>query len=138
MTIESVRLAGSLGAEVRGADLAEIDDEGFAQIHRAFLDHHVLVFRDQKLSPEQQIAFGERWGELHIHPIVPSLKGYPPILPIVNRGKENTITELWHSDVTFERTPPLASLLYAREVRRPAATPSSPISTWPTTDSPRG
>jgi taurine dioxygenase len=113
MSLDLERLSGPVGAAIRGIDLAGVDDGDFAEIHRAFLDHHVLVFRDQKLTPEQQIAFGARFGPLHVHPIVPHLPGYPPILPIVNRGKRRTITEVWHSDVSFEERPPMASLLYA-------------------------
>jgi len=112
-------LGGTFGAEVLGLDLAEIADATFGGIHDAFVAPAVLVFRDQKLTPEQQIAFAERFGELHIHPIVPHLEGHPPILPIANRGKKYTITEHWHSDVTFEPRPPMASLLYAKKV--PAA-----------------
>jgi taurine dioxygenase len=116
MHVDLVRLSGSLGAEVRGVDVADVGETLFDAIRSAFLEHHVLVFRDQKLSPEQQISFGERWGALHVHPIVPHLPGYPPILCIANLGKQRTITEVWHSDVTFEETPPMASLLYAVEV----------------------
>ena len=119
MSLDLARLSGSLGAEVRGVDVTDLDAAGFGAIRAAFLEHHVLVFRDQKLSPEQQVGFGRRWGELHVHPIVPHLPGHPPILPITNRGKRRTITEVWHSDVTFEARPPMASLLYAVEV--PAA-----------------
>jgi taurine dioxygenase len=114
--MDLVRLSGSLGAEVRGVDLTDLGVGGFGELRRAFLDHHVLVFRDQKLSPEQQIEFGERWGSLQIHPIVPHLEGYPPILRITNLGKARTITEHWHSDVTFAERPPMGSLLYALEV----------------------
>jgi taurine dioxygenase len=116
MALDCIRLSGTLGAEVRGVDLGAVDAELFDRIHSAFLEHHVLVFRDQKLTPEQQIAFGELWGELHVHPIVPHLDGYPPILPIRNFGKKRTITEIWHSDVSFEDRPPMASLLYALEL----------------------
>jgi len=114
--LAKTRLSGALGAEVRGLDLAHLSDEQFAAIRAAFLEHHVLVFREQRLTPEQQIAFGQRFGELHVHPIVPHLDGYPPILAIPNLGKKRTITEIWHSDVTFEEKPPLASILYAVEV----------------------
>jgi taurine dioxygenase len=116
LSIDCSRLSGSLGAEVRGVDLVSLDASLFQQIQRAFLEHHVLLFRDQKLTPEQQIAFGERWGELLVHPIVPHLEGFPPILAIANFGKQRTITEVWHSDVTFQDAPPMASLLYALEL----------------------
>lgn len=119
LPFELRRLGGTFGAEVVGLDLAEVDETTPAALHDAFVEHAVLVFRGQKLAPEQQIAFGERFGELHVHPIVPHLEGYPPILPIVNLGKKYTITETWHSDVTFEPRPPMASMLYAKTV--PAA-----------------
>lgn len=110
------RLSGALGAELTGLDLKQLDDVGFKAIHAAFLEHHVLVIRGQELRPEDQIAFGERFGDLHVHPIVPSLPGYPPILPITNAGKQRTVTEIWHSDVSFEERPPMASMLYAVEL----------------------
>lgn len=116
MSLDLKRLTGPVGAEIRGVDLADVSAGLFEAVHRAFLEHHVLVFRDQKLTSEQQIAFGQRFGTLHVHPIVPHLEGYPPILPIVNLGKRRTITEVWHSDVTFEERPPMASLLYAIEL----------------------
>ena len=62
MTIDAEPLSGSLGAEIRGIDLANLDDTDFKEVQTAFPDHFVLVFRDQKLTPEQQIAFGRRWG----------------------------------------------------------------------------
>jgi len=116
MALECVPLSGSLGAEVRGVDVTELSDSRFAELHAAFLEHHVLVFRDQKLTPGQQVDFAERWGPLLIHPIFPHLDGYPPIIHIQNRGKKRTLTEVWHSDVTFDAKPPLGSMLYALEV----------------------
>ncbi len=111
----SVRpLTGSLAAEVRGVDLANLEGDEFAAIREAFLAHHVLAFRDQKLTPDEQIALGRRFGELHVHPIVPHIEGHPEIIAIVNLGKKRTVTETWHSDVSFERTPPKASALYAK------------------------
>lgn len=116
MAIEVKRIAGSLGAEVHGVDLAQLDDGVFAKVHAAFLEHHVLAFRDQKLTPDQQVAFGARFGPLYVHPIVPHIEGHPEVIQIANLGKKRTITEVWHSDVTFAERPPMASALYALEV----------------------
>ena len=113
MTIDPNPLSGSLGAEIRGIDLATLEQADFNGVQAAFLEHHVLVFRDQKLTPKQQIAFGRRWGELYVHPIVPHLEGYPEIIPITNYGKKRAITEIWHSDVSFSEKPPRSSGLYA-------------------------
>ncbi|MBC8292161.1 MAG: TauD/TfdA family dioxygenase [Proteobacteria bacterium] len=101
---------------IAGVDLSSVDDETFAQIHSAFLEHHVLVFRGHDPAPKQLIAYGERFGTLQVHPIVPSIKGYPPVICIPNLGKKHTLTEIWHSDVYFAPTPPLGSILYALEV----------------------
>ena len=76
-------LTGALGAEITGVNLAEpLDDETLAEIHHALLDNLVIFFRDQHISPEQQIAFAGRFGELHIHPYIPNLEGYPEILQL--------------------------------------------------------
>jgi taurine dioxygenase len=116
MAIVSKPLSGSLGAEISGIDLAHIDDNDYKAVHAAFLEAHVLVFRDQKLTPDEQIAFGRRWGALFVHPIVPHLEGYPELIPITNQGKKRTITEIWHSDVSFSEKPPRSSGLYAIEL----------------------
>lgn len=116
MTIDPKPLSGSLGAEIRGIDLADLDDADFKAVHAAFLEFHVLVFRDQELTPDQQIAFGRRWGPLFVHPIVPHLEGYPELIPITNRGKKKSITEIWHSDVSFSEEPPRSSGLLAIEL----------------------
>ncbi|MCF5559264.1 TauD/TfdA dioxygenase family protein, partial [Pseudomonas syringae] len=61
-------LPGSVGSEIIGLDLSlPVNDEDFARIHRAHLDHHVVVFRDQRITPQQQIAFSRRFGVLQIH-----------------------------------------------------------------------
>jgi taurine dioxygenase len=113
MNVEASPLSGSLGAEIRGIDVTSLGDREFDAVRQAFLDHHVLVLREQKLTPGEQIEFGRRWGELFVHPIVPHLEGYPEILAINNFGKKRTITEVWHSDVSFSEKPPRASGLYA-------------------------
>lgn len=116
--VEVVPLAGTIGAEIRGVDLRDFDDRTFKLIRQAFLDHHVLVFRDQHLTPDQHVAFGKRWGSLHIHPLSPQVENYPTIIVLTNIGKEKVITEVWHSDVTPDVRPPLGSILYARQIPR--------------------
>jgi taurine dioxygenase len=116
MSIQIRRLSGSLGAEVHGVDLANLESPEFERIRAAFLEHHVLAFRDQKLTPAEQIAFGQRWGELYVHPIIPSLAGHPEIVEIANYGKKRSLTEVWHTDVSFDPTPPMASGLLAVEL----------------------
>jgi len=116
VTLSWTRIAGTLGARVEGVDVTALEDDAFGDIQRLFLDHHVLVFPGQRLTPAQQVHFGERWGELLVHPIIPHVEGYPPIVAIENLGKGRTLTEFWHSDVTFEAKPPSISMLYARDI----------------------
>ncbi len=114
-------LAGALGAEIAGVDLTEdLDDETLREIHQAFLDHLVIFFRDQALTPEQQIAFGERFGTLHIHPFIPNLDNYPQIIRL--ESKESGPAQMayqsntWHTDLTYEAKPPMASILHGLEI----------------------
>jgi taurine dioxygenase len=113
-------LAGALGAEIFGVDLAApLGNQTFAEIHRAFIDHQVIFFRDQKLTPEQHKAFSAKFGKLEITRYVRSIEGHPEIIPVIKEaedvGKFN-FGGTWHSDMTFLAEPPLGSLLYAREV----------------------
>lgn len=108
------RLTGSVGAEIQGVDLNDLDRQGFEQIKAALLEHGVLIFRDQSLTPESHKAFGLRFGPLHTHPAAQGVEGHPEILLLRNFGKERTITEVWHSDVTCEKRPPSVSILCAR------------------------
>lgn len=111
-------VAGTLGAEVGGVDLGgELDDTTVADIRRAFLEHHVLFFRGQQLSPEAQLAFGRRFGELDTHPFVAAMDGYPELLEIVTEPDDRfNFGGGWHTDVTFLEEPDLGSMLYALEV----------------------
>lgn len=110
--------AGALGAEISGADLAELDDATFAEIHAAWLEHEVVFFRDQDLSPEQHKAFGRRFGELQVHPFLHSRKdeGHPEIVVLESNEERPVVAAGWHSDVTFAEEPPMASILRGVEV----------------------
>jgi taurine dioxygenase len=118
------RFDAPVGAEVIGLDLTKpIGEADFARIHRAHLDHHVLVFRDQRITPEQHIAFSRRFGPLQIHVLHQfQLAGHPEIL-IVSNIKENgepiglgDAGAYWHSDLSYAEKPSLGSLLHAQEL----------------------
>lgn len=116
--------SGAVGAEIIGLDLAlPVNDEDFARIHRAHLEHHVVVFRDQRITPEQQIAFSRRFGVLQIHVLKQFLlTGHPEIL-IVSNVIENgqaiglgDAGKFWHSDLSYKELPSLGSMLHAQEL----------------------
>ncbi|MCG8546084.1 MAG: TauD/TfdA family dioxygenase [Alphaproteobacteria bacterium] len=111
-------IAGACGAEVAGADLSQpMDDETFADIEQAFLDHQVIFFRDQALTPEQHKDFGRRFGTLNVHPRYEPLEGHPEIFPIRKDPEDERIVgESWHQDLTHLAEPPMGSILYALEV----------------------
>ena len=106
-------ISGHLGAEIEGVDLAKLDDETFAAVHRVFLDHAVIVFRDQQLTYEDQISFGRRFGELDVHPIAIGMEEHPEIIRVLKpAGERASFGTSWHSDNTFFEKPSMASILY--------------------------
>ena len=110
--------AGAMGAEIHGVDLAkDLDDDLFADIHQALLDHGAIFFRDQDITPEQQLDFGRRWGIVHVHPHMDSLTGYPGVIEIVKK-EDDTVAfgGGWHTDQMFTATPARVTMLYAKEV----------------------
>ena len=113
LTLAVTPLAGLIGAEV-DVDLRTLDDAAFDAVHRAFLDHLVLVFPNQELAPDDQLAFARRFGDLYLYPHGPGIESHEFVLPInlpsgIRRGR-------WHSDATFDETPPAISILSAREL----------------------
>lgn len=112
------KYAGSLGAEIEGVDLAtNFSDDVMAKIRSALLGHLVLFFPDQHLTPEQQIAFGRRWGELYIHPLVKGMDEYPAMLELKKtpENKKNAGGH-WHSDQMYSDQPAMATMLYAKVI----------------------
>ena len=109
-------VTGTIGATVRGIDLgATLDDATISALRGALVRYGVLFFRDQQLSRDQHVAFGRRFGELHVHPFVPNLgPDHPEIIELTTSGMTRFLD--WHSDATFEELPPLGSILYAHEV----------------------
>jgi taurine dioxygenase len=111
-------VTGALGAEIRGIDLSQhLSDEVVADVHAALMDHLVLFFRDQTMTPEQHKAFGRRFGELHIHPITVPMTGHPEIIEVIKEADETgNWGDEWHTDLTALPEPPMGSILYAKEV----------------------
>lgn len=107
-------MSGNLGAEIEGVDLSQpLADPLFEQVHRAFLDHGVIVFRDQTLDCEQQIALGRRFGKLDVHPIAVGMEAHPEIIKVLKpAGERASFGTSWHSDNTFFESPSMASILY--------------------------
>jgi taurine dioxygenase len=106
-------LSGNLGAEIEGVDLAKLDDETFAAIHQALLDHSMIFFRNQQLQHADQIAFGRRLGELDVHPIAVGMEKHPEIIRVLKpAGEAASFGTSWHSDNTFFEKPSMASILY--------------------------
>jgi taurine dioxygenase len=119
VSIQVDKLTPHAGAEVRGVDLAQpLDERTFKEIHDALIDNGVIFFRDQRLTPDQQKAFGRLFGELHMHPAAPSLlEGHPEILVIhADETSKHVAGENWHSDVSCDREPPMGSILYMHEL----------------------
>lgn len=117
-------LNAPLGAEVLGLDLSRpIGTADLARVHRAHLDHHVLVFRDTDITPAQQVDFSRRFGELQIHVLRQfQLAGHPEVL-VISNIRENgepiglgDAGHLWHSDLSYKATPSLGSMLHAQEL----------------------
>lgn len=109
-------ISGGLGADIKGVDLAKLDDATFAQIHQAFLDHQVVFFRDQDITPEQQITLARRFGDIHYHPFMSGMDEHPEILEIVKQpGETYTFGAAWHTDQMFNPSPAKATMLYAKE-----------------------
>jgi taurine dioxygenase len=118
-------MTGTIGAEVGGVDLARLLDQVTVDaIRAALVEHKLLVFRDQSLTPDQLVAFGRAFGELTpAHPVMPSLDGYPEVLEVDAtrsrndpRYRDEYENDTWHTDVTFMARPPLGSVLQAKVV----------------------
>ena len=116
--IEVRPLAGALGAEVFGVDMAgDLDDEVVREVRQAFLDHLVIFLRDQSVTPQQQVAFARRFGDPMEYPNLPGLPEQPLITPVVKLEHEfNNFGGVWHSDTTYLPEPPMGSMLLALEV----------------------
>jgi taurine dioxygenase len=111
-------IAGALGAEISGVDLSvDLDDATVAALRGAWLEHLVLFFRDQDLSPARFLALARRFGEVVEYPFVRGLDEFPEVIPVLKLAHEHVnFGGVWHSDTAYLDVPPMASMLVAREV----------------------
>ena len=119
MTLEVRKVTPNCGAEIEGVDLSQpLDDATIREIEKALVEHTVVFFHDQRLTPEQHKALGRRFGELHIHPAYPNLlDGHPEIMVIyADETSKRVAGENWHSDVSCDPEPPLGTILHMHEV----------------------
>lgn len=115
MSIEVARVARALGAVVSGVDLSqELSQAELARLSELLVEHQVLFFRNQPVTPQAQARFAARFGTLHVHPIYPVLPDLPEIMLIDTHPGFLPDNDNWHTDVTFSQTPPLAGILAAK------------------------
>ncbi len=110
-------LTPTIGATVFNVDLADLDDETVAEIHHAWMQHLVLFFRDQRLTPAEHLAFGARFGELHTHPAA-DFAGENPALMAIHTDKDSKRNNGggWHTDVSADAEPPLGTLVHLHQL----------------------
>ncbi len=111
------RLSPVVGAEISGVDLAQISDDMLEDIRGALFENGVIFFRDQSLTPDQHIAFAERWGEIDVNRFFEAVDGYPKIAEVRKDPHQTTnIGGSWHTDHSYDPAPAMCSIVYGREI----------------------
>ena len=110
------KITPTIGAEIVGEDLFNnLSSDNLNKIYNCLIENKVIFFRNQKISPEQQIHFAKSFGEIEPpHPVYPHVDGYPEIVLLENDEGKPPDTDVWHTDVTFKPNPPFASILYSK------------------------
>jgi len=116
--ISAAKIAGALGAEISGVDLARpLSPEEFGEIKRHWLEHLVVFFRNQNLTETQYMSFAEQFGEPIEYPLVKGIAGFPKIIEVKKLEHERVaFGGIWHTDTAYLERPPMASMLLAREL----------------------
>jgi taurine dioxygenase len=116
--MDVVRCQRTIGAEIRGPDLSRpLTDSVFKAVYDALLEYKVIFFRDQHITSEHQIAFGQQFGPLEINPFRPQGEGKPE-LQIVKNDKDHPVlsTDVWHADLTFREMPTKFTILRCLDI----------------------
>ena len=112
------KITPTIGAEIVGEDLFNnLSSYNLNKIYNCLIENKVIFFRNQKISPDQQIHFAKSFGEIEPpHPVYPHVDGYPEIVLLENDEGKPPDTDVWHTDVTFKPNPPFASILYSKVI----------------------
>ena len=115
--IEVVPVSGGVGVEVRNIDIKTgINAGAFKELRAAFVEHGLIFLRDQDITPDDHIAFAERWGKININRFFPRLDGYDQIATVTKEPDQTTnIGGGWHTDHSYDHVPAMGSILIARE-----------------------
>ncbi|KAK5952813.1 hypothetical protein OHC33_005932 [Knufia fluminis] len=116
--IEINPISGAIGAEIRKVDLSSgLTPETTSAIRKALLDHQVIFFRDQKLTPTSYLDFTSKFGKPVEYPFVKGIEGHPEVINVLKREHEKTnFGGIWHTDTSYFEKPPMGSVLLALEV----------------------
>lgn len=112
-SLKATPCAGALGAEISGIDLGEpLGETTFSALKTALLEHEVLFFRDQPMSPEAHALLANKFGKPQLHEAYPHVEGFPQLTILENDEANPSKIEMWHTDMTFRPHPPIGSILH--------------------------
>ena len=115
--IKLIPTSGSIGVEIHNVDLSkELSESTFSEIRETFIDHGLIFFRDQDLSPEDHLRFAKLWGEININRFFARVEGYEQIAEVrKEQDQEMNIGGSWHTDHSYDQIPAMGSILLAKK-----------------------
>jgi len=111
------QLGATVGAEISGVDLTTaLPEDVVEELRHALYDYKVIFFRDQPMTPQQHVAFARRFGDLEVHPFLPSNTGEPELVRFDKTAEVGGYENSWHHDVTWRECPSMGAVLHALSV----------------------
>jgi len=109
--------SGSMGVEIHNVDLSkELSDSLFSEIRETFIEHGLIFFRDQELTPDDHLSFAKRWGEININRFFAKVEGFDQIAEVRKDPEQKiNIGGAWHTDHSYDQIPAMGSILLAKE-----------------------